>query len=80
MNKENPISQQIAERIKQRLGEKITLDEPFSDDFAPDKKTDTILNFIIDRTLRDAIYNPSIEKLIKINDLAEGKECKPKEK
>ena len=73
------ISKQIAERLKQRLGEKIISDKPFPKDDNtfnpfPEKKEDTILNFLIDATLEDAIKHPNIDKLIKINKLAEGKE------
>lgn len=64
------IRQQIADRLRKRLQDTITYNESFSSEVFPPKKEDTILNFIIDRTLENALDNPSIEKLEKIEQLA----------
>jgi hypothetical protein len=73
-NQEISISQKIAERIRARLNDKIIRDEALSNEYIPVSKEDTILNFLVDRTLEDAIENPNIFKLIKIRRLAEGVE------
>ena len=63
---EKNISQMIRDRIRQRLNENITTGDFY------DKKTDTILNTLIDKILDEAIRFPDIDKLIKIVRLAEG--------
>ena len=78
MSKPKDINKKIRERLKKRLEDKISSEVAFTGSVDSlgfkETKEDTILNFIIDNTLEDAINNANVDKLIKIMKLAEDEE------